>query len=159
MLHLVSVRFGQEASVENFVTDLADLRDEEKCVVRTDRGLELGEVVSTPDPLPEGLSPEIFPNLVRRAAFDDLLRAEEMESRRVAATVYARAEAERLRLQIEIREVEITWGGDRMDISFVKLGLMNLTPLFHSLSERFGARVEFRQIALKDAGGGCGDGG
>ncbi len=160
MNYLTSIQYGRTVIVENFVTDLGDLREQERCVVRSDRGLELGEVVSAPDPLPDGLSPEVFPRLVRRASFDDLLQAEELESRRIAATVFAREEIARLRIPIEVKDLELTFGGEQMIVAFVKHGLMNLAPLMHSLTHRFGARVEFRQIALKDAGGegGCGGG-
>lgn len=158
MMYLASVSYGRMTTVENFATDLADLREEEKCVVRSDRGLELGEVVSAPDPIPDGLTPDLFPRLLRRATFEDLVKAEELESRRLAATVFAREEAARLRLPIEVREVEMTFGGEQMIVSFVKRGLLNLAPLIRALGERFAARVEFEQIALKDAGGegGCG---
>lgn len=153
MMYLASVSYGRLTTVENFATDLADLREEEKCVVRSDRGLELGEVVSAPDPIPDGLTPDLFPRLLRRATFEDLVAAEELESRRLAATVFAREEAARQRMPIEVREVEMTFGGERLIISFVKNGLINLAPLLRAISERFRAAVEFQQIALKDAGG------
>lgn len=159
--YLASVQYGRTTVLENFVTDLPDLGPAEKCVVRSDRGLELGEVVSPPDPLPPGLSPDLFPRVLRRATPDDLQRAATLPQQREEALAFARQEAARHRLAIEVVDVDLTFGGEQMQVVFEQKGLTNLAPLNRALTDRYRARVEFTPTPppRKTGGGGCSGGG
>jgi len=52
MAYYTSVRYGKMRMVARFKTERDDLLVRDRCVVRTDRGKELGEVLTPLQPIP-----------------------------------------------------------------------------------------------------------
>src|ERR1043166_5366645 len=79
MAYYTNVRYGKMRMVARFKTDREDLRTRDRCVVRTDRGKEVGEVLSPLQAIPEAIPPESLWDVVRRAGPEDLQHAERLE--------------------------------------------------------------------------------
>jgi len=65
-----TVRYGKMAYTATFKTDRADLRKLDKAIVRTDRGREIGTILTVPTTIPEGRPSDSLWDVVRKASAD-----------------------------------------------------------------------------------------
>lgn len=115
MPYLVTVRYGRMGIVENFATDLADLASDERCVVQTERGEELGDCLTPATDLPPELPPELFPRLLRRAHVTDVFRLERFQAEdAVAALAKARTAATAAGQEVNLVDAEVLRGGEQV---------------------------------------------
>ena len=70
MANYTNIRYGKLRLVGRFKTDRDDITVRDRCVIKTDRGKEIGEVLSPLVPIPETLPPESLWDIVRRASPD-----------------------------------------------------------------------------------------
>ncbi len=123
-LHVATVRYGKMLLTARFKTDNVDLvRKRDRCVVRTDRGREFGTVLTAPEPLPAGLPPEGFGDILRRATADDLNNDRRIEGEmRVKAMQICRDEIKKLVLAMKLVECDYLMGGERIIFYFLSEG-------------------------------------
>lgn len=137
-------------------------------VVKTERGLELGQVVgsqnyrggqfkSSPEqveayyanrtkdyPLGEGGS------FVRFATHEDIREQEHLEKSAVGEARRAQKFAEELGLKMKIIEAEHLFGGERIIFYFTSDGRVDFRELVKQLAKEYQTRIELRQIGSRD---------
>jgi cell fate regulator YaaT (PSP1 superfamily) len=137
-------------------------------VIKTDRGLELGQIVgihnyrgghfkSTPEqveqyfcnrtkdyPLGEGGS------FVRYATREDLHEQEHLEKNAVGEAKTCQRIAEELNLKMRIVEAEHLFGGERIIFYFTSENRVDFRELVKRLAREYQTRIELRQIGSRD---------
>src|SRR5262249_4440326 len=120
-------------------------------VLRTERGLELGEVLCPATPRAvELLSEPTKGRIVRtltaedRAARDRLRELEETELDTCGKFVAQR------KLQMELVDVEHLFGGERIVFYFLAEKRVDFRELVKDLARSFQTRIEMRQIGVRD---------
>jgi cell fate regulator YaaT (PSP1 superfamily) len=120
-------------------------------VVRTDRGLELGQVLCPATPRSLGLLTEpTRGRIVReltdrdRAERDRLREAERREMETCGRFVQQR------RLQMELVDVEHLFGGERIVFYFLAEKRVDFRELVRDLAREYQTRIEMRQIGVRD---------
>src|SRR5689334_16684216 len=120
-------------------------------VVRTDRGLELGEVLCETNPRALGLIAEpTRGQIVRLMTAEDALTAErirESEAREFEAC--ARFIGHR-QLPMELVDVEHLFGGERIVFYFLAEKRVDFRELVKDLAREYQTRIEMRQIGVRD---------
>jgi cell fate regulator YaaT (PSP1 superfamily) len=157
-MNFASVRYGKMFAVGNFKTDASDLQVRERCVVRTDRGKELGEILTPPQPIPASLPPGSLGDILRRATADDLERHRRLEADdRIRALVYCREQVAKLALPMKVIEVEHLLGGEKIVFYFVSETRVDFRELVKILAQQFRTRIELKQVGARDQARLCGD--
>jgi cell fate regulator YaaT (PSP1 superfamily)/nitrite reductase/ring-hydroxylating ferredoxin subunit len=160
MSYYTNIRYGKMRMVARFKTDREDLRTRDRCVVRTDRGKEVGEVLSPLQPLPETLPPESLWDVVRRAAPEDLVHAERLEKESVPqARKVCRDLVQKLSLPMKITDVDYVWGGERIVFYFTSSTRVDFRELVRQLAHEFRTRIELKQVGARDEARLVGDAG
>lgn len=137
-------------------------------VIKTERGLELGEIVglhsyragqfkSTPEqvesyycncgkdmPIGEGGT------FVRFATHEDLHEQEHLERSSLEEAKCCQKLAEELRLNMTIIEAEHLFGGERIVFYFTSEGRVDFRELVKRLAKEYQTRIELRQIGSRD---------
>jgi cell fate regulator YaaT (PSP1 superfamily) len=120
-------------------------------VVRTQRGLELGQVLCPSDPramelISEPTSGRILRPLNERdqAERSRLQEQEQEEMRTCKEMVAAR------RLQMELVDVEHLFGGERIIFYFLAEKRVDFRELVKDLARQYHTRIEMRQIGVRD---------
>jgi len=148
---ITTVRYGKMAHTASFKTDRTDLRRFDRCIVRTDRGRELGTVLTVPAPIPDGRPPESLWDVVRKASPDDVHNAQRVDlEHRVREMEATKQGVKKLNLPMKIVEVDHLFGGERVVIYFMSDNRVDFRELVRNLAHEFRTRLELRQIGARD---------
>jgi cell fate regulator YaaT (PSP1 superfamily) len=121
------------------------------CVIKTDRGLEIGEALSSAEEMESEDSLETIGNVIRKATGNDLNKMEEIESK--AAEEEARFcswKIRDLKLPMKLAMVEHLFGGDKIIFYFLADGRVDFRELVKELAREYRTRIEMRQIGVRD---------
>ena len=166
---LMLVRYGKMGGLGWFEHHEAHIpKLSSHVVLKTERGLELGEVVgvhnyrggqfkSTPEqveqyhcnrtkdfPLGEGGT------FVRFATHEDIREQEHLEKSAVGEAKQAQKIAAELNLPMKIIEAEHLFGGERIIFYFTSEGRVDFRELVKRLAREYQTRIELRQIGSRD---------
>ncbi len=119
-------------------------------IVKTERGIELGHVVSGPQEPDESTGAGPFEPIERVATEEDVRVAEELEEReREAMRTYRELVKER-GLDMKPIDVEYVFDGNRIVFYFVAEERVDFRDLVRDLASRFHARIDMRQVGVRD---------
>jgi len=150
MANHVIARYGAMRHIGVFRTDLP-LRRGEPCILRTPRGVELGETVDKAYEPEEAEENSTVGQVLRRATERDLQRVQEIEEQ-IASQEYnfcARKIAEH-ELPMKLVSVEHLFGGDKIIFYFLAEGRVDFRALVKDLAGQYRTRIEMRQIGVRD---------
>jgi cell fate regulator YaaT (PSP1 superfamily)/nitrite reductase/ring-hydroxylating ferredoxin subunit len=160
MAYYTSVRYGKMRMVARFKTERDDLRVRDRCVVRTDRGKELGEVLTPLQPIPEAIPPESLWDVIRRASSEDLVNVERVDKESVPrAKKICRELILKLNLQMKVTDVDYVYGGERVIFYFTSETRVDFRELVRLLAHEFRTRIELKQVGARDEARLVGDAG
>jgi len=144
-------RHGKMLIVEQFFSDLGDLRRGEVVVARTQRGRELATVLTEPEPVDIEKMPD-FPRVVRRATVDDMERQKELQNvREPSAFDFCNEQVEKLGLKMRLLTTEYIFGGEKIIFYYVAPQRVDFRELVKLLARRYRTRIEMRQVGIRDA--------
>lgn len=146
----IRVQFKHVGKKYYFSPNGIDVKNEDKVVVETIRGIELGTVVGDELELSESdLITELKP-ILRKATqkdLDDYKKAKEKEDGVVEKTkFYARNNS----LEIKVLGCEYTLDCSKLIIYFEAEGRVDFRQLVKDLAEEFKVRIELRQVGPRD---------
>lgn len=151
MGRVVGVRFQRLGKVCDFAVDeAAEAAPGDFVVVDTAKGVELGQVVSGPRDH-EGNGTADLKKVVRRATLVDMERASEIEQRSGRALAVCREKVFALGVPMRPVDAEYSFGGNRVTIYFTADDRVDFRDLVRDLAGALRARVELRQIGVRDA--------
>jgi cell fate regulator YaaT (PSP1 superfamily)/nitrite reductase/ring-hydroxylating ferredoxin subunit len=160
MSYFTNVRYGRMRMVARFKTEHDDLRIRDRCVVRTDRGKEMGEVLTALQPLPDALPPESLWDVLRRASSEDLVNIERLEKENVPRAIKtAREIILKLNLSMKITDVDYVFGGERLIFYFTSETRVDFRELVRLLAHEFRTRIDLKQVGAREEARLIGDAG
>jgi cell fate regulator YaaT (PSP1 superfamily)/nitrite reductase/ring-hydroxylating ferredoxin subunit len=160
MSYYTSVRYGKMRMVARFKTEHDDLRVRDRCVVRTDRGKELGEVLTPLQPIPEAVPPESLWDVIRRANSEDLVNVRRVDQESVPrAKKTCRELIQKLNLKMKVTDVDYIYGGERLIFYFTSETRVDFRELVRLLAHEFRTRIELKQVGARDEARLVGDAG
>jgi cell fate regulator YaaT (PSP1 superfamily) len=134
-----------------FRTEISDLRRSERCILRTDRGVELGEIVAKASPAGTGESQSVIGQVLRRATDRDIARAAEIEQEFAPQEHhFCQAKIREHGLPMKLVSVEHLFGGDKIIFYFLADGRVDFRALVKDLAGQYRTRIEMRQIGVRD---------
>jgi cell fate regulator YaaT (PSP1 superfamily) len=123
----------------------------ESVVLRTDRGLELGEVLCPATPQAVAAVPEpTRGQIVRVATADDRSRAVALKDVQKREYTIGTELIARHRLAMQLVDVEHLFGGERIIFYFLAENRVDFRELVKSMAREFHTRIELRQIGVRD---------
>lgn len=127
-----------------------DLQPDEHVVVETSRGRTIGQVVFAPkDVAPSEVSGALKP-VVRRANAWDMVQADQMLHKEPETLAACRERVEALGLPMKIVKAEWSFDGVSLVVYFTSEQRIDFRSLVHDLAQTLRARVEMRQVGVRD---------
>jgi len=150
MHYIVSVRYGTLKILSDFYTRIADLSSGE-VVIRTNRGVELGEVVrkveGTIDNFKEGGPDEV----IRIANDDDKAKQLKIDKEiSPGESAYCKKKIRELNVPMKLIGIEHLFGGKKIIIHYTAGKRIDFRELVKDLASEFQARIEMKQIGVRD---------
>jgi len=145
------VRYGAMRGLATFKYSEGVLIPSQKVIVRTERGLELGTVVSRTDPDETRVNVSKMGTILRKVTREDQKRLDDIENRQAPEELrYAREKVAELKLPMKIIYVEHLFAGDRIVFYFLANGRVDFRKLVKELARNYQTRIELKQIGVRD---------
>ena len=152
MPQVVGIRFKKACKIYYFAPgDVQDLKAGDQVVVETSRGLEVGRVtlplhaVSESEVAGGSLKP-----IIRLATAEDLISREKYATREVSALQRCRQKAAEYNMPMKVVGAEYNFDGSSLVFFFTSEKRVDFRDLVRDLARLFRARIELRQIGVRD---------
>lgn len=150
MAEIVGVRFKRAGRVYYFDPAGIILAVNDRVVVRTNRGLELGWVVIAPGQVLANEVTEPLQPVVRQATAEDIKQAEKFAAKEEEALVECGKLIDKLALPMKLLSAEYNLDGSRLTFFFSAAERVDFRELVRELASRFKVKVELRQVGPRD---------
>ncbi len=144
----LTVRFGTRKATGRFLAHQLALRVGDRCVVSTDRGIEVGVVVSARE-TEQGADSKMRKAL-RKATERDLYLFEKKSEREESAYSLCRKRIKTQKLPMKLSGVECVFDKSRVILYFTANERVDFRELVKDLARRLRTRIEMRQIGARD---------
>ena len=144
-MSIVGIKFADGGRVFNVESD-GSFEEGTSVVVDTVRGLELGKVCK---PSGEECSEEIK-KIVRVATDDDFAKMEELSARVPEIKALTCELIAKYKLDMKLVDINFTLDGSKVIINYVCEDRVDFRELVKDLASKLKARIELRQIGIRD---------
>lgn len=148
---VTTVRYGAMGNVVKSFAKFGGLKLGDRVVLRTDRGVEVGSVLSTPKEV-EGEGPEPSTGeILRKVTAKDLERLREIEEQQIPKErKFCEQKIKDHQLPMKLADVEHLFGGTKVIFYFLAEGRVDFRELVKDLAREYQTRIEMRQIGVRD---------
>ena len=149
-MRAIRVQFKPVGKRYFFGADNFDVKDGDKVVVNTIRGIEMGYCVGEVFDLSEKSLTSELKNIVRIATQDDINNYEKNKSEQDDIIASTKKSAKSHKLEMKILEAEYTLDRSKLIIYFESEGRIDFRDLVKDLAEIYHTRIELRQVGSRD---------
>jgi cell fate regulator YaaT (PSP1 superfamily) len=122
-----------------------------KVIARTNRGLEAGEVLAEAnEEATQRLAGAPGGSILREMSVEDANELAHIQSRERAEYELCEDQINRLRLPMQLVDLEHLFGGERVVIYYLSDDRVDFRELVKALASEFQTRIEMRQIGVRD---------
>lgn len=149
-IEVIGVKFKPSGKLYYFASNGHVANDDDRVIVETARGLEIGTVACANKFVKEK---EIVPPLrpvVRIATPADIKHAEENKAKEAEAFEICKAKIADHKLDMSLVEAEYTFDNSKLLFYFTSDGRVDFRDLVKDLASVFRTRIELRQIGIRD---------
>ncbi len=150
MVKVAGIRFKAAGKVYYFDPGELDIRCGDNVIVESVRGIEFAEAACDVKEVSES---EIVPPLkpvIRIATAEDRKRYEENEKKKDRAMRLCQEKIDKHKLDMKLVDVEYTFDNSKIIFYFTADGRVDFRELVKDLASVFHARIELRQIGVRD---------
>lgn len=145
------IKFREASKVYFFSPgEITDLQEDDYVIVETARGTELGRVVMPPREVDASEVVGELKPVLRRATPLELVEAEKFRQSEEEALRICREEVRKANLPMKIVGAEYSFDGSRLTFFFTSEQRIDFRDLVRNLAHLFKARIELRQIGVRD---------
>jgi len=148
MLEVVTVKFPEDRRSLDFLSHDLALRIGDRCVVTTERGIEVGIVIATRPT--DSLGDQRILQVLRRANERDLFLNEKKQEKEEFAFRLCRKRIKARELPMKLSRVEYLFDGSRVIFYFTAEHRVDFRDLVKDLARELRTRIEMRQIGARD---------
>ncbi len=150
MQNVVGVRFKKAGKVYYFDPGETPLSQGDAVIVETARGVEYGDVVVPPKPVKDEEVVAPLKKVLRLATEKDTAEMTENRKREQEAMVVCARKIAEHGLEMNLIDCEYTFDGSKIIFYFTSEGRVDFRELVRDLAATFHARIELRQIGVRD---------
>ena len=150
MVEVIGIKFKQTGKVYYFDPANVEIKKGESAIVETARGLECGEVALENRMVDESAIIPPLKKVIRKATADDLeIVKKNKDKEKKAATIFEEKVLFR-KLDMKLVDVEYTFDGSKILFYYTAPSRVDFRELVKDLASVFRARIELRQIGVRD---------
>jgi len=150
MYEVVQVKIREAGRVSYYDIHDIDLKIGNYVIVEADRGLEYGQVISEAEKILDDDVEGVLRKVVRKATAHDLRQIRENEKKAHQTLATASKKIEQHNLSMKLIEVEYSFDRSKIVFYFTAEGRIDFRELVKDLASVFKARIELKQIGVRD---------
>jgi cell fate regulator YaaT (PSP1 superfamily) len=150
MANIAGIRFKRAGKIYYFDAGEIPLQAGEYAVVKTSRGVELGQVVIAPGKIQVNETNESLSPVVRKAEPEDIAKDKELDTKAGEALIECGKMITELNLPMKLLSAEYSLDTSRLTFLFSAEERVDFRELVRRLSGKFKIRVELRQVGSRD---------
>ena len=150
MNKLVGVKFKNSNRICYFLLNDIDVKKEDKVIVDTERGLQLGIVTTRKIDITDEKIENDLKKIVRIATIEDIKKQEENEKIAIEALENAKRISKKLNLNMNFIDCNFTLDKNQLIYNFVSDERVDFRELAKKLAAIYKTRIELRQIGVRD---------
>lgn len=150
MYDVVGVCLQKNKKIYYFSPNLFELKKGDKVIVETDRGEQIGQVVTNPKKIEEDKILIPLKNVIRIATKDD--EKKEIENQKIEneALEHAKKISKKLNLNMKFINCNFTLDKTQLIFNFIADDRVDFRELAKKLASIYKTRIELRQIGVRD---------
>lgn len=150
MPKVVGIRFKPATKIYYFDPQDHDLKAGDFVIVETTRGKEIGRVVIPPTEVPESEVVGQLKPIERVATAWDTMQLHQRQAEEPKLLAQCRAKVAESRLPMKVIRAEQSFDGTRITFYFTAEQRVDFRQLVKDLAKMFKARIELRQVGVRD---------
>lgn len=150
MLKIIGVRFKSVGKVYYFDPQDNNVKQGDKVIVETARGVECGEVVIVDREIDQTKFTSPIKPIIRIANDDDFKRIERNKAKQAEAFKICESKIAAHKLNMNLIDVECTFDNNKLLFYFTAENRVDFRELVKDLASVFRTRIELRQIGVRD---------
>jgi cell fate regulator YaaT (PSP1 superfamily) len=150
MANMILVRLRDSGHVYFYQGGSLTVKEGDYVIVEHDRGFDYGQIVSPAEAHPENNSKDSPKKIVRIAKESDLKQIEENRTKAKGAFITCLKKIEEHKLQMKLVQAEYSFDRSKIIFYFTANGRIDFRNLVKDLAKIFKARIELRQIGVRD---------
>ena len=145
---IIGIRFRESGKIYNFDSGNLVLKIGDKVIVKTEQGLGLGEVITTPRNI-DSETEETLKKVIRMANEDDLWQHEKNIAREKFAFDFCLERIKARQMEMKLVTTEALFDGSKIIFYYTADGRVDFRALVKDLVAKFRTRIEMRQIGVR----------
>ena len=150
MTKVIGVRFRQAGKIYFFSPGKLHVKQGDKVIVETARGVEFGSVVSGPKEVPNETIMQPLKSVIRIATEEDKRNEERNREKEKEAFKVCLEKIREHELDMKLINAEYTFDNNKVLFYFTADGRIDFRDLVKDLAAVFRTRIELRQIGVRD---------
>jgi len=151
MRYTMLARYGAMRTIGTFSANIRKLRLGDRCILRSNRGTEWGEIISEPDRVDGPAGVKTDGTVIRRVTPKDYERRKQIEEVEQAKEyAFCADKIKERQLPMRLASVEHIFGGEKIIFYFLADGRVDFRELVKDLAAEYRTRIELRQIGVRD---------
>ena len=150
MTEVIGIKFKKVGKTYYFSPDRLNLKIGDRVIVKTARGIEMGEVVMENKMVEDNTVVAPLKKVLRLATEKDVETAEKNRAREKETMDVCEQVIAEHGLEMKLVDVEYTFDGNKLLFYFTAEGRVDFRELVKDLAARFKTRIELRQIGVRD---------
>jgi len=150
MAEVVGVKFTEVGKIYYFDPGNIHLEFNDKVIVETIRGVECGQITLTKKSIPNSEIVQPLKKIIRKATENDLKCVEENKKKEKHAFAVCEQKIKEHNLNMKLVSVEYTFDNTKILFYFTSETRVDFRALVKDLAAVFRARIELRQIGVRD---------
>ena len=148
--HFVGVKFSNTPRAYFFGSENLELKLDDKVIVETVRGIELGVVAIEPMSIDKYSNSLLLKPILRKATDTDIKLSEINQKDAIFAMEICAAEVKKLNLDMNLISCEYTLDKSKVLFSYLADDRVDFRELLKVLASKLHTRIELRQIGSRD---------
>ncbi|MBQ8803936.1 MAG: stage 0 sporulation family protein [Tyzzerella sp.] len=150
MTRVIGVRFRQAGKIYYFAPGKLNIKQGDKVIVETARGVEFGSVVTGPKEVPDEEIMQPLKPVIRIATEEDKRTEEKNREKEREAFEICLEKIRKHELDMKLINAEYTFDNNKVLFYFTADGRIDFRELVKDLAAVFRTRIELRQIGVRD---------
>lgn len=151
MQYLVTIRYGILKNIDVVYTPIHTLKKGDEVVIRSSRGVELGETISQPHKIDNDAKLSDKGEVLSKVTDDDRKKLKEIEDKMIPSEFsFCQSKIKDHNLPMKLASVEHLFGTKKIIFYFLAKERVDFRELVKDLAREYKARIEMKQIGVRD---------